>query len=223
MKLYYPIAVDLYSVYPLPVMTAQQANVGRGAIVTLTANSAALVIEDESVFIYVKKPDGTKVYADCTVTGNRIQIDFTQQMLLVPGTLEVELQMIDSSGDNITTPIFLLQNQPSNINYAEITSQNEFQALVTVLAEVQEIKTTIQKGDPGEAATITVGKVTASEPGSDPKVNNSGTEQNAVLDFVIPRGIQGPQGPQGPPGSIEGINIYVEESTLFLPNLPNEN
>lgn len=217
MKLYYPIAVDLYSVYPLPVMPAQQANVGRGAIVTLTANSAALVIEDESVFIYVKKPDGTKVYADCTVDGNQIQIDFTQQMLLVPGTLEVELQMIDSSGDNITTPIFLIQNQRSNIDYKGITSSDEFQALVTALAEVEELKKNGLKGDP---ATITVGKVTASEPGSDPKVNNSGTEQNAVLDFVIPRGIQGPQ---GPPGSIEGINIYVEESTLFLPNLPNEN
>lgn len=220
MKVYYPIAVDLYSVYPLPVMPAQQANVGRGAIVTLMANSAALVIEDESVFIYVKKPDGTKVYADCTVDGNQIQIDFTQQMLLVPGTLEVELQMIDSSGDNITTPIFLIQNQRSNIDYKGITSSDEFQALVTALAEVEELKKNGLKGDPGEAATITVGKVTASEPGSDPKVNNSGTEQNAVLDFVIPRGIQGPQ---GPPGSIEGINIYVEESTLFLPNLPNEN
>ena len=191
MKVYYPIAVDLYSVYPLPVMPAQQANVGRGAIVTLMANSAALVIEDESVFIYVKKPDGSKVYADCTVDGNQIQIDFTQQMLLVPGTLEVELQMIDSSGDNITTPIFLIQNQRSNIDYAEIISQSEFQALVAALSDVEELKKNGLKGDPGEAATITVGKVTASEPGSDPNVTNTGTETAAILNFTLPRGQAG--------------------------------
>ena len=29
MKLYYPIAVDLYKIYPLPIMPAQQANIGR--------------------------------------------------------------------------------------------------------------------------------------------------------------------------------------------------
>lgn len=191
MKLYYPITVDLYKIYPLPIMPAQEANIGRGALVTLTANSAAVVLENESVYIYVKKPDGTKVYASCTVSGNQIQVDFSQQMLLLPGELEVELQMIDADGNNITTPIFLIQNQISNIDYAGITSQNEFTALVDVLAEVQEIKSTIQKGDPGEAATITVGTATASAPGSEPEVTNSGTAQAAVLNFVLPRGEPG--------------------------------
>ena len=49
MKLYYPITVDLYKLRPLPIMPAQEANIGRGALVTLTANSAAVVIEDEAV------------------------------------------------------------------------------------------------------------------------------------------------------------------------------
>lgn len=191
MKLYYPIAIDLYNLYPLQVLAVQEANIGRGALVTLTANNAAVVPEDESVYIYVKKPDGTKVYASCTVSGSQIQIDFSQQMLLIPGTLEVELQMIDSEGNNITTPIFLIQNQCSNIDYRDITSQDEFTALVDALAEVQEIKSTIQKGDPGEAATVTVGTATASAPGSDPEVTNSGTAQDAVLNFILPRGEPG--------------------------------
>lgn len=210
MKLYYPISVDLYKIYPLPIMPAQEANIGRGALVTLTANSAAVVPEDELVNIYVKKPDGTKVYADCTVSGNQIQVDFSQQMLLVPGMLEVELQMVDTDGNNITTPIFLIQNQRSNIDYSAITSQDEFSALVNALAELADLKEHGLKGDPGEAATIQVGTVTASEPGSTPQVTNSGTEQDAVLNFVLPRGPQGPKGDDG------GLQASVEDSTLII-------
>ena len=210
MKLYYPISVDLYKIYPLPTMPAQEANIGRGALVTLTANSAAVVPEDELVNIYVKKPDGTKMYADCSVSGNQIQVDFSQQMLLVPGILEVEIQMVDADGNNITTPIFLIQNQRSNIDYSGIISQDEFTALVTALAEVEDLKKNGLKGDPGEAATIQIGDVTASNPGSDPQVSNSGTAQAAILNFVLPR---------GEPGSIwyygTAITGTVTSGTVF--------
>ena len=188
MKLYYPITVDFYKLRPLPIMPAQEANIGRGALVTLTANSVAVVPEDETVNIYVKKPDGTKVYADCTVSGNQIQVDFSQQMLLIPGMLEVELQMIDAEGNNITTPIFLIQNQRSNIDYAGITSSDEFTALVTALAEVEELK---KNGLKGDAATVTVGTTTTGDPGTDAAVNNSGTTGDAILNFTIPRGADG--------------------------------
>ena len=61
------------------------------------------------------------------------------------------------------------------------------------------------KGDPGEtgapgkdgtAATVTVGTVTTGEPDAPASVVNSGTENAAVLDFVIPRGKQGENAPQ---------------------------
>lgn len=191
MKIYYPISVDLYNQYPLQVITAQQANIGRGVMLTLTANNAVLVPENESLFVYVKKPDGTKVYADCVLAGNQVQIDFTQQMLAVPGILEAELQMIDASGNNITTPIFLIDNQASNIDYAALESSDEFKALVDALAEVEYYREHGLVGPPGEAATITVGEVEASVPGSAPQVTNSGTSQNAVLNFTLPRGEPG--------------------------------
>lgn len=53
------------------------------------------------------------------------------------------------------------------------------------------------QGPAGTAATIAVGTVTASDPGSTPTVTNSGTASAAVLDFVLPRGEQGPQGGPG--------------------------
>ena len=213
MKLYLPITVDLYNIYPLRVLNLQQNNVGRGALITLTAAGAVIVPDSESLYVYAQKPDGTVVYNTCTLKDNQIQVDFDEQMTVESGILQVELQMVDTSGNSITTPIFQVNVQKSNIDYQKITSQDSFQALVTTLAEVQELKKTGLKGDPGEAATIQIGTVTASDPGSDPEVTNSGTEQEAVLNFVLPRGIQGPTGPKGDPGTANAATVTYDNSS----------
>lgn len=53
------------------------------------------------------------------------------------------------------------------------------------------------QGPAGKAATIQIGSVTS---GAAPAVTNSGTETDAVLDFVLQQGPQGPQGPKGDTG-----------------------
>lgn len=69
-------------------------------------------------------------------------------------------------------------------------------------------------GPAGQAATIQIGSVSS---GDTPAVTNSGTETDAVLDFVLQQGPagakgdpgeQGPQGPQGPAGpSKQGVAV----------------
>lgn len=227
MKLYYPITVDLYKPYPLPLVEAQQNNIGRGVLVTLTAQGAVITPTGESIQLYAKKPDGTISYLACTLTGSQIECDFTNQMLALPGIVQVELQMIGGTSGNeteITTPIFCVKVNPSNVDDSAVESQDEFPALVTALAEVAELKANGLKGDPGEAATIQVGTVTASDPGSEPQVTNSGTEQDAVLNFVLPRG---PQGPQGIPGEGVTFGAYSsfpnpgQENVLYVDNTVN--
>lgn len=227
MKLYYPITVDLYKPYPLPLVEAQQNNIGRGVLVTLTAQGAGITPTGESIQLYAKKPDGTISYLACTLSGSQIECDFTNQMLSLPGMVQVELQMIGGTSGNeteITTPIFCVKVNPSNVDDSAVESQDEFTALVTALAEVAELKANGLKGDPGEAATIQVGTVTASDPGSEPQVTNSGTEQDAVLNFVLPRG---PQGPQGIPGEGVTFGAYSsfpnpgQENVLYVDNTVN--
>lgn len=53
-------------------------------------------------------------------------------------------------------------------------------------------------GDAGTAATITVGTTTTGDPGTEASVTNSGTTEDAILDFTIPQGPTGPTGPTGP-------------------------
>lgn len=47
---------------------------------------------------------------------------------------------------------------------------------------------------PAGPATINVGTTTTGEPGTPATVTNSGTDQNVILDFVIPAGATGPVG-----------------------------
>ena len=49
------------------------------------------------------------------------------------------------------------------------------------------------QGPQGDPATITVGTVSTTAYGNPASVTNSGTEQDAVLDFVIPQGKPGEQ------------------------------
>ncbi len=188
MKIYNDITVDLYDLYPLKKVEAQQNNVGRGARITLTVGGLVLSLDGESVTMWAKKPDGMVSYLACSVVDGKIQADFTSQMLAVPGDVQVELQLIHEE-ESITTPIFTVHVRKSNITDSAVESTNEFTALVKALKEVDEIKKTIQKGEKGEngeAATVTVGTVEQTPVGTKPTVTNSGTSSEAVLDFTFP-------------------------------------
>lgn len=48
-----------------------------------------------------------------------------------------------------------------------------------------------ETGPAGQASTITIGTTTTGEPGTEAQVTNSGTAQDAILNFTIPKGAQG--------------------------------
>ena len=62
----------------------------------------------------------------------------------------------------------------------------------------QEIEEKAENGD--FSATVAIGNVTTGQPGSQASVKNTGTKKDAVLDFSIPQGQQGPKGDTGPQG-----------------------
>ena len=57
-----------------------------------------------------------------------------------------------------------------------------------------------ESGVPGKAATIRTGTVTTGAPGTEAVVENVGTEEDAILNFVIPRGERGEPGRPGTSG-----------------------
>lgn len=67
----------------------------------------------------------------------------------------------------------------------------------------------------GIAATIEVGTVTTGEAGTDASVTNVGTEQRAILNFVIPRGANGEEGSAGV-GFDDATSIKLNSGTNAL-------
>lgn len=144
MELYKQINIDLYNPYPLCIMKAKQGDTARGAIVTLTAGGSIMEPTTEQIRIYAKKPDGTKIYNECTIQDGRLKVKFTDQFLSVPGQLPVEIEIV-SGYEILSTPIFIIQVLPSNIDSQAIESSNEFTALQVALAEANAYKEEYQK------------------------------------------------------------------------------
>lgn len=144
MELYKKISVDLYNPYPLAILKAKQGDTARGAMITLTAGGAVLVPTTERVRTYAKKPDGTKLYNDCEIENGKVRLKFTNQLLAVPGQLPVEIEM--TNGDAIlSTPIFMIQVLPTNIDSQAVESSDEFTALQEALSQAEAYKTEYAK------------------------------------------------------------------------------
>lgn len=75
------------------------------------------------------------------------------------------------------------------------------------------------QGIPGQAATITVGEVTTLDSDELVTVTNSGTTNDAILNFGIPKGVKGDKGDTGEKGDTgAGLNIKGElDSESELP------
>ena len=66
-----------------------------------------------------------------------------------------------------------------------------------------------EDGAPGKAATVRIGTVTTGPPGTEASVVNTGTENEAVLDFTIPMGEKGNPGSSG--GTTVDLIATLEE------------
>lgn len=91
-------------------------------------------------------------------------------------------------------------------------------------------KITGPAGMNGKAATITIGTIITTEPGTDAIVVNTGTDTDAILNISIPRGQRGldgekgdkgDRGEQGLPTIINGIAPVDESINLTLDNIPD--
>ena len=86
-------------------------------------------------------------------------------------------------------------------------------------------------GADGMTPEFSIGVVTASPPGADAQVTQTGTTLQPVLNFVLPRGEEGPPGPPGTPGDGGGeiltftaplvkTGTTVSIDLLTIPNAP---
>lgn len=123
---------------------------------------------------------------------------FTDRCTLLKWLKKVEAALKDSVLDDVAV---------NQISETQVQLEFKFADGTSTLSPVLTLPKG-DKGDPGEpgkdgldgegiAATVEVGTVTTGAPGSEARVTNSGTDQRAILNFVIPRGDPGSEGSAG--------------------------
>lgn len=87
--------------------------------------------------IYLKRPDGTESYNDCTISGNVITYKPTAQFFSVAGICTGQLQIMIGDDFLVTFPL-LFDVAENIIDDSAIESSNEYGALEALLQEAQE-------------------------------------------------------------------------------------
>lgn len=87
--------------------------------------------------IYLKRPDGTESYNDCTISGNVITYKPTAQFFSVAGICTGQLQIMIGDDFLVTFPL-LFDVAENIIDDSAIESSNEYGALESLLQEAQE-------------------------------------------------------------------------------------
>lgn len=138
MTIYTKTTIDLYNKKPPTLITAKQGDTGRGFIIEVLAGNEKVDISGETINVYIKKPDGTLVYAACDVEDGNVKGLFDNQMLAVAGDALVELELVNGT-ERVTSPVFVLRVVETIIDGEAIESSNEFTALEEALSAITTI------------------------------------------------------------------------------------
>ena len=112
--------------------------------------------------IWIKKPDGTAVYNDTTIAGNRVIADLTSQALIAAGDARAEIALYQGE-KLLSTSVFVIRVERNVRSEDAAESSNEFGALNTLIVEAESSipAATQAAADANSAATAATGAATA--------------------------------------------------------------
>ena len=123
-------------------------------------------------------------------------IDFTRDEMIGKLSPDIKVVLLTTSELPRSLPLMgdaaLLPPPGGIVATIEEVDLPAFYATMIALARVPG--PTGAEGRPGDSATIEVGTTTTGEPGTEALVVNVGNANDAIFDFVIPRGDKGEQG-----------------------------
>lgn len=104
-----------------------------------------------------------------------------------------------------------------DMNGNDILNVNAIQVeALTINGETFVMDESFAVGPPGEDASLTLGSVSTGAAGTSVIITNSGTTQDAVFNFTIPRGDKGESGPgTGDMLAAQNLNDVADKPTAF--------
>ena len=184
-----------------------------------------------SVGVYVEKPSKKgfqSTSATLNVNENSILVDMDKQMVAEIGTAYMQLRLTKGGKELFTfiqpicversaTPIDSVNGMPF-IDEAIAKMKEATEDTKAAAEDAREVTSAMeQKAINGEfSASISVGEVINGAPGSAAVVTNSGTKKDAVFNFVIPTGPQGPSGVMAPSAGMYCLRLNPTTGDLWV-------
>lgn len=133
------ITVDLDDRSPFEYVVVKQGDKNsRIVAVTLLQNKQVFAIPaGTTARIKYYKPDGNEVLNDCTISGNKILVTYTEQMLAASGTGKGEI-MLTKDSKELKSATFYTKIVSSVYKEDGFTSDKEFLSLASVLNAVDQ-------------------------------------------------------------------------------------
>ncbi|NGU13989.1 BppU family phage baseplate upper protein [Clostridium perfringens] len=125
----------------------KQRDSARWLLFQILDNGVKFNLENKTVRIYARKPDGKEVFNDCQIVNvneGMVEVQLTSQMLASTGVIDAELVIYEGE-EILSTMNFKMTVEESFRSDSSIESSNEFLTLDKTLNEVEKIKENILK------------------------------------------------------------------------------
>lgn len=149
-KHYNYLNIDLDKKIHTKLKAKQGDSKSRYILVNLISNSTYYDLSDCAVDIYGIKKDKTIFFNHATVTNakqGQFEVELTTQALAVPGEVEIQILILGTNDEKLTTFSFFIDVKKTIIDDAAIESTNEFTALTEALSSVQNIDNRFREVD----------------------------------------------------------------------------
>ena len=152
----YRISLDMNESTSQSFLNVRKSDSARKLLFTLSDNGKAYQIGSGCTAVFrAKKPDGTILYNNCSINGNVIEYELTNQTISAEGIVECEVTLYGNDGRQITSPRFNIVVNDTIYADDEVESQNEFTQLTQAILGANNLNIEVEKSGDGTAITIT--------------------------------------------------------------------
>lgn len=121
------ITLDVHKTVSTTSVSVKKGDTAHRLLIILSEGGYPYHIGEDCTAVFsAVKPDGTTIWNDCTISGDVVIYDFTEQTTAALGVTNCEIQIYDPNGALLTGASFLLLVEDGASNRSAVVSSDEF-------------------------------------------------------------------------------------------------
>ena len=134
------LTLDVHKTVSSTSVSLKRGDTAHRLLITLSEGGYPYHIGEDCTAVFsAVKPDGTTIWNDCTISGDVVIYDMTEQTTAALGVTNCEIQIYDPHGALLTSASFLLLVEEGASNRSAVVSSDEFSMLSTMVANTKAV------------------------------------------------------------------------------------